>query len=82
MFLIECSFISYLYFVVERDLVKFKYDLDRIDLLENNYILVFSVFNILFGYYFVFILSSIIIVIVFIYYGNNIIESWFEFYED
>lgn len=63
-------------------MVKFKYDLDRIDLLENNYILVFLVFSILFGYYFVFILSSIIIVIVFIYYGNNIIESWFEFYED
>lgn len=76
------TFISYLYFVAERDLVKPKYDLDRTDPLENNYTPVSSVPNISSGHYPVPTLSSTITVIAPTHHGNNTTESWSEFHED
>uniref|UniRef100_A0ACB8FK87 RNA-binding protein 26 n=1 Tax=Sphaerodactylus townsendi TaxID=933632 RepID=A0ACB8FK87_9SAUR len=66
----------------ERDLGKPKYDLDRTEPLENNYIPVSSVTNISSGHYPVPTLSSTITVIAPAHHGNNTTESWSEFHEE
>lgn len=76
------NIILFLLFVIERDLGKPKYDMDRTDPLENNYTPVSSVTNISSGHYPVPTLSSTITVIAPAHHGNNTTESWSEFHEE
>uniref|UniRef100_H3BD76 RNA binding motif protein 26 n=1 Tax=Latimeria chalumnae TaxID=7897 RepID=H3BD76_LATCH len=68
--------------VENREPVKPKYDLDRVDPLENNYASSSSAANISSGHYPVPTLSSTITVIAPTHHGNNTTESWSEYPED